>query len=273
MPYASAADGTPIFYKDWGKGPPILFSHGWPLSADAWEGQLIHFAQQGFRVIAHDRRGHGRSGQPGGRDSMDIYADDLAALMDALDLQGIVLVGHSTGGGEVARYLGRHGTGRVAKVVFCSSIVPRMMQADDNPDGATAEAIEGLRTGLLADRAQLYRDVADGPFFGANRPGAKVSEGMRDDFWRQSMMGSVLSHFHTSFTWAEDYRPDLRKIDRPVLVIQGDDDQIVPFKATGARVREIIPDARLIIYEGAPHAVPLTHAVRFNADLLAFASG
>ena len=270
MPCIETSDGTSIFYKDWGAGRPIVFSHGFPLSADAWDGQLLFFSRNGFRPIAHDRRGHGRSGQPGGLDTMDLYADDLAALIDALDLRDAVLVGHSTGGGEIARYIGRHGTGRVAKVVFVSSIVPKMVRDANNPEGAPSELIDGIRAGLQADRAQLYRDFADGPFFGANRPGAKVSQGIRDDFWRQSMMGSLLSHYQTTYTWAEDYTPDLKRIDRPVLFIQGDDDQVVPFKATGNRVREIIPGATLKVYEGASHAVPMINAERFNAELLAF---
>ena len=270
MPFIETSDRTRIFYKDEGAGQPIVFSHGWPLTADAWEGQLYFFASNGFRAIAHDRRGNGRSDQPWQGNDIDTFADDLAALLDALDLEDAVLVGHSTGGGEIARYIGRHGTGRVARAVFISSIVPQAMQTPDNPDGAPPAAFEGLRQGMKADRAQLYHDLADGPFFGANRPGAKVSQGARDDFWRMGMQGGLKGQHDTSFSWEVDYTPDLRRMTKPALVIHGDDDQIVPFKAAGARSVKILPDAELKVYEGGPHGLPVTHADRVNADILAF---
>lgn len=271
MAYADTQDGMRIFYKDWGSGPIIAFSHGWPLGADAWEGQLLFFAQHGFRVIAHDRRGHQRSDQAADGNDVDSWADDLEAVFAAADVRDATLVAHSTGGGEIARYVGRHGTRRVARMVFASAIVPQLAAGPNNPDGAPKEALDALGAGLLANRAQLYRDVADGPFFGNNRPGANVSQGARDDFWRMSMMGGALAHFATIASWSVDYSDDLRKIDKPILAIHGSDDQIVPVKAGAGRIREVVPHAEVLIYDGAPHGLPVTHAERFNADVLAFA--
>lgn len=231
MPFHTTADGTQIYYRDWGKGQPIVFSHGWPLTGDAWEGQMMFLRAQGYRAIAHDRRGNGRSDQPDFGNDVDTWADDLAGLIEALDLEDVVLVGHSTGGGEVARYIGRHGTARVAKVVLLDSIVPRMLQAPDNPAGVPLEGIDAIRAGTLGNRSQFFKEVAV-PFFSANREGSKVTQGMRDLFWFQGLQGGLLAQYETSFSWQLDYTEDARRIDVPTLVIHGDDDQIVPIDAS-----------------------------------------
>jgi non-heme chloroperoxidase len=272
MPFITTSDGVQIFYKDWGSGQPVVFSHGWPLNADSWEAQQLHFADNGFRAIAHDRRGHGRSAQVWDGNDMDHYADDLAALMDALDLRDVILIGFSTGGGEVARYIGRHGTGRIAKAVLISAVPPFMLKTGDNPGGVPIEVFDGLREGSLADRSQLYRDLADGPFYGNNRPGANVSQGIRDAFWRQGLQAGHKNAYDSIEAFsATDMRDDLRAFDVPTLVIHGSADQVVPFEVGGKASAAMIQGAELIIYEGAPHGVTDTHKERLNADLLAFA--
>jgi non-heme chloroperoxidase len=263
-------DGAQIYYKDWGAGQPVVFSHGWPLTGDGWEAQMLFLASHGYRAIAHDRRGHGRSTQTSGGNDMDSYADALAELLEALDVRGAVLVGHSTGAGEVARYIGRHGTGRVARAVLVSAITPQLAQSPANPGGAPAAVLDGLRAGLLADRAQLFRDLADGPFFGANRPGARVSQGMKDSFWLQGMQAGHKNAYECTATWTVDYTDDLKRFDVPTLIIHGEDDQIVPVDATARAAVKIIPGATLKIYPGAPHGLPDTHKDALNADLLAF---
>ena len=252
----------------------MVFSHGWPLNADSWEAQMLHLASNGFRCIAHDRRGHGRSGQPWDGNEMDTYADDLATLIETLDLRGVVLVGFSTGGGEVARYVGRHGTERVAGVVLVSAVPPLMLKTDDNPGGVPIEVFDGLRAGSIADRAQLYRDLADGPFFGNNRPGANVSQGMRDSFWRQGMQSGHRNAYECIAAFsATDFRADLERFDVPTLVIHGDDDQIVPFEVGGKASAALVDGAALKVYPGAPHGITDTHKEQLNADLLAFVHG
>jgi non-heme chloroperoxidase len=274
MPMITAKDGAQIFYKDWGSGQPVVFSHGWPLNADAWDEQLFHFASNGYRAIAHDRRGHGRSTQTWTGNDMDTYADDLAALIEQLDLRDIVLIGFSTGGGEVARYIGRHGTDRVAKAVLVSSVPPFMLQTDDNPGGVPIAVFDGLREGSLADRSQLYHDLADGPFFGNNRPGASISKGARDAFWRQGMQAGHRNAYECIAAFSEtDMRPDLAKFDVPTLVIHGDDDQVVPFAVGGQKSAAMIDGAQLKVYPGAPHGVTDTHKVQLSEDLLAFLQG
>jgi non-heme chloroperoxidase len=271
MPFITAADGAQIFYKDWGSGAPVVFSHGWPLSSDSWEAQMLHVASNGFRAIAHDRRGHGRSTQAWARNDMDGYADDLAALIDALDLRDVTLIGFSTGGGEVARYVGRHGTGRVAKLALVSSVPPFMLQTDDNPGGVPLEVFDSLRAGSLADRSQLYRDLADGPFFGNNREDADVSQGMRDAFWRQGLQAGHHNAYESIAAFsATDFRGDLAKFDRPTLVVHGDDDQVVPYSVGGEASAKLIDGATLKTYAGAPHGITDTHKDQLNADLLAF---
>ena len=263
-------DGTAIYYKDWGSGQPIVFHHGWPLSADDWDAQMMFFLNHGFRVIAHDRRGHGRSSQPWHGNDLNTYADDLAALTEALDLKNAVHVGHSTGGGEVTRYIGRHGTRRVAKAVLISAIPPVMLKSASNPDGTPIEAFDQIRTGILTDRPQFWRDLSL-PFFGYNRSGAKVSEGVREQFVTQSMMaGFPASYFCVKVFSETDLTEDLKKIDVPALIVHGDDDQIVPIKASALLSSKIIPNATLKVYEGAPHGLPTTHKDRLNEDLLAF---
>lgn len=271
MPYITADDGAQIFYKDWGAGgSPVLLSHGWPLNADAWEATALFLANHGHRAIAHDRRGHGRSSQTWHGNEMDTYADDLAALIDTLDLRELTLVGHSTGGGEIVHYLGRHGDGRVARVVLVSAVPPLMLRTEDNPAGLPIEVFDGIRAGELADRSQLYRDFADGPFFGHNRR-QDVSQGVRDAFWLQSMTcGHRAAYECIAAFSATDFRPDLAGIEVPTLVIHGDDDQIVPFEVGGQRSAEAIHGAVLKVYEGRGHGLPDTDRDRLHTDLLDF---
>ena len=271
MPYITADDGAQIFYKDWGDtGSPVLLSHGWPLNSDAWEATALFLAERGHRAVAHDRRGHGRSSQTWSGNEMDTYADDLACLIDALDLQDLTLVGHSTGGGEIVRYVGRHGTARVAKLVLVSAVPPLMLRTEDNPDGLPIEVFDEIRAGELANRAQLYRDLADGPFFGHNRNG-DVPQGSRDAFWLQGMASGHRGAYECIAAFsATDFRPDLAKIDVPTLVVHGDDDQIVPIDVGGRRSAELIDGAELKVYEGSSHALPDTDRDRLHADLLAF---
>jgi non-heme chloroperoxidase len=264
-------DGTRIFYKDWGEGQPVVFSHGWPLTSDNWEAQMLFLVSNGFRAIAHDRRGHGRSSQPSEGNEMDTYSDDLAELMEALDVRDAVMVGHSTGGGEATRYIGRHGTGRVAKAVLVSAIPPLMLKTEANPGGLLVEVFDGIRAASLADRSQLYRDLADGPFFGANRPGSRVSQGMKDSFWLQSMMAGHKNAYECIRVWSEtDFTEDLKRFDVPTLIIHGEDDQVVPIGASAMLSSKLVPGATLKVYPGAPHGLPDTHKDQLNADLLAF---
>ena len=266
-------DGTQIYYKDWGEGQPVVFSHGWPLNGDAWENQMVFLAQNGYRTIAYDRRGHGRSDQPSGGNEMDTYADDLAALFEALDLQDAVLVGHSTGGGEVTRYIGRHGTSRVAKVVLVSAIPPLMLKTEANPDGLTIEVFDELRAGLTADPSQFYRDLAY-PFFGANRAGAEVSQGARDAFWFQSEQAGLKNSYECIKAFSEtDLTEDLKRFDVPTLIVHGDDDQIVPIVASALLSSKLVENATLKIYEGGPHGLAVTHKDILNDDLLTFIRG
>jgi non-heme chloroperoxidase len=273
MGIVTTSDGTEIYFKDWGRGQPVVFSHGWPLNGDSWEPQMLFLASNGYRSIAHDRRGHGRSSQPWDGNEMDTYADDLAALIETLDLQDVVLIGFSTGGGEVARYIGRHGTGRVAKVALVSAVPPFMLQTEDNPGGLPIEVFDELRSGSLADRSQLYRELADGPFFGNNRPGTDVSQGVRDAFWRQGMQSGHRNAFECIAAFsATDFRGDLEKFDVPTLVVHGDDDQIVPFSVGGQASAALIDGATLNVYPGAPHGITDTHKEQLGNDLLAFVS-
>ena len=271
MAQFTTRDGTSIHYKDWGTGAPVVFSHGWPLSGDAWEAQMLHLAGHGFRCIAHDRRGHGRSSQPFAGNDMDTYADDLHALMEHLNLQGAMLVGHSTGGGEVVRLVGRHGTARVARAVLVSAVAPYLIRDAGNPEGVPPEALDGLRAGLLRDRSQLFQDFTT-TFFGADRPGAQVSQGMRDSFWLQGMMGGLKNEYDCIRAFAEtDLTEDLKAMTIPVLVIHGDDDQVVPIAATGLRSTRLAPQATLKVYPGGAHGLTDTARETLNADLLAFA--
>ncbi len=271
MAIVTTTDGTQIYYKDWGVGQPLVFSHGWPLNADSWEAQMLFLAAHGYRCIAHDRRGHGRSSQPWDGNDMDTYADDLATLIETLDLQDVVLIGFSTGGGEVARYIGRHGTDRVAKAVLVSSVPPFMLHTEDNPGGVPIEVFDEIRAGSIADRSQQYRDLADGPFFGANRPGASVSQGVRDAFWRQGMEAGHRNALECIAAFsATDFRGDLEKFDVPTLVIHGDDDQVVPFSVGGQASAALVDGATLIVYPGAPHGITDTHKEQLGNDLLAF---
>jgi non-heme chloroperoxidase len=263
-------DGTVIYYKDWGTGPAVVFSHGWPLSSDAWEDQMLFLSMNGYRVIAHDRRGHGRSSQPGHGNDMDTYADDLAQLVEALDLKNATFVGHSTGGGEVARYIGRHGTSRVAKAVLVGAVPPQMLKTASNPDGLPIEVFDGIRKAVLADRSQFFKDLTL-PFYGYNRPGAKVSEGVRESFWLQGMTAGMPAAYYCIKQFSEtDFTADLKKFDVPTLIVHGSDDQIVPIDAAGKASAKIVKNARLVIYEGAPHGLATTHKDRLNADLLKF---
>ncbi|WP_129337007.1 alpha/beta fold hydrolase [Cellulomonas endophytica] len=274
MPTITTDDGTTIFYRDWGgEGSPVLLSHGWPLNSDAWEAAALFLAEHGHRAIAHDRRGHGRSSQPWAGNDMDTYADDLACLLDALDLHDLTLVGHSTGGGEVVRYLARHGSDRVSRLVLVSAVPPLMLRADHNPDGVPIDVFDGLRAGERADRSQLYRDLADGPFFGHNRNG-DVDRGFRDAFWLQSMACGHRAALECIAAFsATDFRPDLAAIDVPTLVVHGDDDQIVPVEVGGRRSAALIDGATLTVYAGSGHALPDTDRRRLHADLLTFIDG
>ena len=271
MSILTLKDGNTLYYKDWGTGQPIVFSHGWPLTADAWDAQMLFLGQQGYRVIAHDRRGNGRSSQPWDGNEMDTYADDLAAVIDALDLQGIVLIGFSTGGGEVARYIGRHGTARVAGAALVSAVPPFMLQTDDNPGGVPLDVFDGLRSGSRSNRAQLYRELADGPFFGNNRDGADIPQATRDAFWRQGMQSGHRNAYECIAAFsATDFRGDLAKFDVPTLVIHGDDDQVVPYEVGGKASAALVEGATLKTYEGAPHGITDTHQQRLSDDLLEF---
>jgi non-heme chloroperoxidase len=274
MPTITTNDGSSIYYKDWGTGPTVLFSHGWPLNADSWESQMLHLASSGYRCIAHDRRGHGRSSQPWNGNEMDTYADDLAALVTALDLREVTLVGFSTGGGEVARYIGRHGTARVAKAALVSAVPPLMVRTPANPGGLPIEVFDGIRAASIADRSKLYRDLASGPFFGFNRPGAQVSQGMIDAFWLQGMQAGHKNTLDCIKAFSEtDFTRDLEKFDVPTLIVHGDDDQIVPFGAAAHASAKIVRHAVLKVYPGGPHGITDTHKERLNADLLAFVRG
>ena len=270
MSAITARDGTEIFYKDWGEGPTVTFSHGWPLSSDAWDGQMLFLAQNGYRVVAHDRRGHGRSSQVSSGNDMDGYADDLADVIEALDLHDATLVGHSTGGGEVARYIGRHGTFRVAKAVLISAVPPLVVKTPANPEGTPLEVLDGLREGLAKDRSQFYRDFAV-PFYGANRPDAKVSQGILDQFWRWSMQSGLKNAYESVKAFSEtDFTEDLGKFDVPTLVMHGEDDQIVPVHDSARKSARLIKDAREIYYPGAPHGLTATIQDQVNVDLLVF---
>jgi len=265
-------EGVEIYYKDWGHGQPIVFSHGWPLNSDSWESQMFHLANNGFRVIAHDRRGHGRSSQPWDGNDMDHYADDLAQVIEALDLKNVILIGFSTGGGEVARYVGRHGTKRIAKLGLISAVPPLMLKTADNPGGLPIEVFDGIRAGSVANRSQLYLDIASGPFYGFNRAGAKLSQGLVQSWWTQGMMGGHKNTYDSIKAFSEtDFRADLKKFDKPTLIIHGSDDQIVPIDRAGKASAAIVKHAKLIVYEGAPHGLTDTHKDKVNADILAFA--
>ncbi|MBX7489526.1 alpha/beta hydrolase [Qipengyuania sp. GH25] len=266
--------GTRIFYKDWGKGPAVVFSHGWPLTADAWDGQMLFLGQRGYRVVAHDRRSHGRSDQTWDGNNMDTYADDLAAVIDALDLRNIVLVGHSTGGGEIAHYIGRYGTGRVAKVVLVGAVPPQMVKSPNNPDGLPMSVFDDIRKQTFGNRSQFFLDLTT-PFYGFNKPGAPGGQdGLRQSFWLQGMMGGIKGQYDCIREFSEvDYTPDLKRIDKPTLIVHGDADQIVPIGASAMKSAQIVKNAQLKIYKGAPHGLAQTQMDRFNEDLLAFIKG
>ena len=274
MPTIATAKNVEIYYKDWGTGRPIVFSHGWPLSGDDWDAQMLFFLHRGYRVIAHDRRGHGRSTQTDIGNEMDTYADDLKVLFEALDLKDAVMIGHSTGGGEVARFLGRHGTSRVSKAVLMGAVPPIMLKTDANPGGLPLEVFDGFRAALAANRAQFYRDVPTGPFYGFNRPGAKIDQGVIDNWWRQGMMGGTKPHYDCIKAFSEtDFTEDLKKIDIPVLVLHGDDDQIVPIADSALISATLLPQGVLKVLPGLPHGMATTHADQVNAELLAFIEG
>jgi non-heme chloroperoxidase len=273
MSMITAQDGTEIYYKDWGSGPVVTFSHGWPLNADAWHPQMLFLVQNGFRVVAHDRRGHGRSSQPSNGNDMDGYADDLGAVIEALGLENATLVGHSTGGGEVARYIGRHGTARVAKAVLVAAVPPIMVQTEANPEGLPIEVFDELRTNLVKDPSQFYRDLAT-PFYGANRPDARISQGMLDQFWLWSMQAGHKNAYESIRAFSEtDFTEDLKKMDIPSLVMHGEDDQIVPIHDAAKKSAKLIPGAQAVYYPGAPHGLTATHQNLINRDLLAFLRG
>jgi non-heme chloroperoxidase len=263
-------DGTRIYYKDWGAGQPVVFSHGWPLSADAWEKQMVFLASRGYRCLAHDRRGHGRSSQPSGGNDMDTYADDLAELLATLDLKGVTLVGHSAGGGEVARYVGRHGTRRVARIVLLGAVTPLMLRTEANPEGLPIKVFDAIRAGVQADRAQFFQDLTT-TFYGANREGASISRGVRDAFWLQSMQGGLKNILECVKAFSEtDFTDDLKAIEVPTLIIHGDDDQIVPIGRSALVASTLVKNSILKIYKGGSHGLADTHAERLNTDLLAF---
>jgi len=270
MPTITTEDGSEIYYKDWGTGQPVVFSHGWPLSADAWEDQMVYLAAHGYRAIAHDRRGHGRSSQPSNGNNMDTYADDLATLTETLDLKNAVHVGHSAGGGEVARYIGRHGTKRVAKAVLIAAVPPLMLKTEANPGGLPMEIFDGIRTGVLADRSQFFQDLSK-TFYGANRPGSSVSKGLRDSFWLQAMDSGFIGVLDCIKAFSEtDFTADLKKFDVPTLILHGDDDQIVPIANSAQLTAKLVHGATLKVYPGASHGLCSTHKNEVNADLLAF---
>jgi non-heme chloroperoxidase len=263
-------DGTEIYYKDWGRGPIVAFSHGWPLNADAWDGQMLFLVQNGFRTIAHDRRGHGRSGQPASGNDMNGYADDLAALLDSLDVHDATLVGHSTGGGEITRYIGRHGTARIAKAVLIAAVPPFLLKTRSHPEGIPIEVFDGIRAGLFKDRSQFYKDFAI-PFYGANRPGAKISQGILDQFWSMSMTAGLLNSYECVKAFSEtDFTEDLKKFDVPTLLLHGEDDQIVPLKESSLKMARLIKDVKEVYYPGAPHGITTTHQDQINSELLQF---
>ena len=270
MSTITTRDSTQIYYKDWGSGQPVVFSHGWPLNADAWESQMVFLSSHGYRCIAHDRRGHGRSSQPWNGNEMDTYADDLAELFEVLDLKGATMIGHSTGGGEVARYIGRHGTSRVSKAVLVSSVPPLMLKTEANPSGLPIDAFDSIRAGVTADRSQFFKDLTT-PFYGANRKGNKVTQGMRDAFWFQGMQGGLKNELDSIKAFSEtDFTEDLKKFDVPTLIIHGDDDQIVPIAASAMLSSKLVKNAQLKIYPGGPHGLADTRKDQLNADLLAF---
>jgi non-heme chloroperoxidase len=270
MSTITTKDGTELYYKDWGGGTPIVFSHGWPLSADAWKDQMVFLASRGFRCIAHDRRGHGRSSQPWNGHDMDTYADDVAALVEALDLRNVIHVGHSTGGGEVARYIGRHGTKRVSKAVLIGAVTPLMLKTASNPGGLPMDVFDGIRTGVTSDRSQFFKDLS-GPFYGANRPGAKVSQGLRDSFWLQGMQAGHKAVIDCIKAFSEtDLTEDLKTFDVPTLILHGDDDQIVPIGASALLSSKLVKGSTLKVYPGLPHGLCSTNKDQVNADLLAF---
>ena len=271
MSFVTTSDGTQIFYKDWGTGRPVVLSHGWPLNSDSWESQQLFLAENGYRVVAHDRRGHGKSTQTWNGNEMDTYAADLNAVIEHLDLRDVTLVGFSTGGGEISRYIGKYGTARVAQAVLVSAVPPLMLQTGDNPGGLPISVFDGIRAGSAADRSQFYKDLADGPFFGNNREGANISQGMRDSFWLQGMASGARNAYESIAAFsATDFRGDLAKFDVPTLVIHGDDDQVVPFEVGGRASAALIKGAELKVYAGGPHGITDTHKEQLNNDLLGF---